>query len=201
VRALRYPRGYPTLPPQEKGVDVKLAVDFVAMAIRGEYDVGILMSEDTDLKPAIEAVIELPDAHCEAATWDPPGAPRRGLRLPGRWCHYLSELDYRHTAVRPTSSMRDDADGSPYARRRGVIVRRSSFLALELAGRHQTWGRQAVPASELALRAAGGRAHLPTDWGAVTRQLGGRENRAGSGAAPSQVRPRQPQHLVPGAGR
>jgi uncharacterized LabA/DUF88 family protein len=26
------------------------------MAVRGDYDVGILMSTDTDLKPALEAV-------------------------------------------------------------------------------------------------------------------------------------------------
>lgn len=95
MRTLRYPHGYPAVPAQEKGVDVQLAVDFVAMAVRGEYDVGVLMSEDTDLKPALEAVMALPRTHCEVATWDPPGATRRGLKIPGLWCHYIGEADYR----------------------------------------------------------------------------------------------------------
>ncbi len=58
--------------PREKGIDVSLAVDFVMMAQRGEYDVGIIFSEDTDLVPALEAVAELkgPGA-CESATWYP----------------------------------------------------------------------------------------------------------------------------------
>ena len=36
-----------------------LALDFVAMAMRGEYEVGILMSTDTDLKPALELVAQM----------------------------------------------------------------------------------------------------------------------------------------------
>jgi len=70
------------------------------MAIRGEFDVGILMSEDTDLKPTLESVMEMPSAHCEAAAWDPPAATRRGLRLPGLWCHFVSADDYLRVADR-----------------------------------------------------------------------------------------------------
>lgn len=33
-----------------------LAIDFVRLAIEDAYDVGILVSSDTDLKPALEAV-------------------------------------------------------------------------------------------------------------------------------------------------
>jgi len=63
LRTLAYPRGWPDKcepgeKPREKGIDVALAIDFVAMAVRGEYDVGILMSTDTDLKPAL-AVADL----------------------------------------------------------------------------------------------------------------------------------------------
>ena len=56
MRTLRYPRGWPTShqpgeKPQEKGIDVALAIDFVSMAVAGEFEVGVLMSTDTDLKP------------------------------------------------------------------------------------------------------------------------------------------------------
>ena len=39
----------------EKGVDVRLAVDILAMAQGKKYDVGIVISSDTDLIPAIQA--------------------------------------------------------------------------------------------------------------------------------------------------
>lgn len=103
-RPLRYPRDYPLSKPEEKGVDVQLAVDFVSMAIRGEYEVGVLMSEDTDLKPPLEAVVALPitsqKVHCEVAAWAPPASPARRLRIPGvnLWCHLLSEADFRPVA-------------------------------------------------------------------------------------------------------
>jgi hypothetical protein len=54
TRTLRYPIAWPAEKPEEKGIDVALAMDFHAMAVRGDYDVGILMSTDTDLKPALE---------------------------------------------------------------------------------------------------------------------------------------------------
>ena len=56
TRSLRYPRGWPAIPAQEKGVDVALAVDFVKLDIEGEYDVGVMMSTDNDLLPALEVV-------------------------------------------------------------------------------------------------------------------------------------------------
>lgn len=58
-RTLRYPSDWPSRKAQEKGIDVALAVDFVMMAVAEEYDVGVLMSTDTDLKPALEAVVAL----------------------------------------------------------------------------------------------------------------------------------------------
>lgn len=36
------PAGRPEAPVQEKGVDVALAVDFVKLAIEGEYDAGVI---------------------------------------------------------------------------------------------------------------------------------------------------------------
>ena len=58
-RTLRYPTRWPDERAEEKGIDVAIAVDLVMMAVAKEYDVGILMSTDTDLKPALEAVASL----------------------------------------------------------------------------------------------------------------------------------------------
>lgn len=55
-RTLHYPPDYPVAKPQEKGVDVQLAVDFVSGAFAHRFDVGIIFSTDTDLYPALEAV-------------------------------------------------------------------------------------------------------------------------------------------------
>lgn len=90
--------------PREKGIDVSLAVDYVMMAYRDEYDVGILFSEDTDLVPALEAVAELKSpAACETATWYPlegrhPPAP---LLLPHERLgkvHLLKQDDFDHVS-------------------------------------------------------------------------------------------------------
>jgi hypothetical protein len=57
LRTLRYPSEWPKKSPHEKGVDVQLAVDFVRGAVSRLFDVGIIMSADTDLKPAWEVVL------------------------------------------------------------------------------------------------------------------------------------------------
>ncbi len=101
VRTLRYPQNWPAERAQEKGIDVALAIDFVMMAVRREYDVGVLMSTDTDLKPALEAVAALKKTdgypQAELAAWSVPGAHSRRLAVPGvnLWCHWLTEADYR----------------------------------------------------------------------------------------------------------
>ena len=43
TRPFRYPRVYPVSRPQEKGIDVQIALDFVMMAVRGDYDIGVLI--------------------------------------------------------------------------------------------------------------------------------------------------------------
>jgi uncharacterized LabA/DUF88 family protein len=98
-RPLRYPKAWPAEKAQEKGIDVALAVDFVVLAVTGAYDVGVLMSTDTDLKPALEAVTALGGnrrPHCEVAAWASSQAVPR-LRIAGArlWCHYLGVDDYR----------------------------------------------------------------------------------------------------------
>lgn len=71
-------RSQPGEKPREKGIDVALAIDFVTMAVRGEYDVGILFSTDTDLKPALEAVAQLgTGVRAEVAAWSGDGHNRR----------------------------------------------------------------------------------------------------------------------------
>jgi uncharacterized LabA/DUF88 family protein len=57
TRPLRYPQNYPTERPTEKGIDVQLAIDFVVAALDKRFDVGVIFSADTDLKPAIETVV------------------------------------------------------------------------------------------------------------------------------------------------
>jgi hypothetical protein len=58
-RPLRYPRDWPQSKPEEKGIDVKLAIDAVMMGVAREYDVAVIGSCDTDLAPAVEALLEL----------------------------------------------------------------------------------------------------------------------------------------------
>jgi uncharacterized LabA/DUF88 family protein len=111
-RALQYPRGWPDLclpgeRPREKGIDVALAIDFVRLAIEDAYEVGILVSGDTDLKPALEVVWDLRGGagpRPETAAWSAPGVHNRRLALTGRslWCHWLDQTVY--------SSLRDDLD-------------------------------------------------------------------------------------------
>jgi len=99
ARALRYPHDWPQTRAQEKGIDVALAVDFVQMAVLREFDVGVIVSTDTDMKPAIEAVLRLPVAarpKCEVAAWENPGGYARRISVSAAkiWCHWLSESDY-----------------------------------------------------------------------------------------------------------
>jgi uncharacterized LabA/DUF88 family protein len=99
ARPLRYPHDWPAKPPEEKGVDVQIAIDIVTMAIRGELDVAILVSTDTDLRPALEAFFLLPleePRTIEAAAWKSPTF-KKALRLPDQhvWCHFLEEDEYR----------------------------------------------------------------------------------------------------------
>lgn len=100
-RTLRYPPDWPNGKAEEKGIDVALAIDFVALAIDGEYDVGIIASTDSDLKPALEYVHNKFSAspRAEVTNWRSPQSPRR-LSIPGAriWCHWLDRNDYNQVA-------------------------------------------------------------------------------------------------------
>ena len=60
--------------PREKGIDVQLAIDLVRTSLfRGEHDVAILVSADTDLVPALELIVkERGREAIEVATWHGP---------------------------------------------------------------------------------------------------------------------------------
>jgi uncharacterized LabA/DUF88 family protein len=106
TRTLAYPHPWPSPSgekPREKGIDVALAVDFATMAQRGEFDVGILMSTDTDLKPALEVVARLTPAggpRAEVAAWSGADMHNRRLSIKDRalWCHWLDKAAYNSVA-------------------------------------------------------------------------------------------------------
>lgn len=91
-RQLNY-RGWPSLPPQEKGIDVALAVELIGLAYQKKHDALVVFSSDTDLLPALEAVADLKLGHVEVACWSG-FKPLRfaGTNLP--WCHFLAEDDW-----------------------------------------------------------------------------------------------------------
>ena len=93
-RTLRYPFDWPVSKPQEKGIDVALAIDLVTGAIDGTYDVGIVCSTDSDLRPAIEYVYRKFGGHPRAEVMAWKDAYR--LSVPGYniWCHFLDRADF-----------------------------------------------------------------------------------------------------------
>ena len=96
-RQLRYPPDWPTQRSEEKGIDVALSIDFITMAIDGDYDIGVIMSTDTDMLPALEFTIErYPGRRRVAvAAWHGGNSASR-LRVQGYnlWCHRLYRADY-----------------------------------------------------------------------------------------------------------
>ena len=94
-RGLRYPPQWPDDKAEEKGIDVALAIDFVTMGISEAYDVGVIMSTDNDLLPAIEFVRARDEVRQVAvAAWGDLGRRRYSLAQPGLWCHWLDRADY-----------------------------------------------------------------------------------------------------------
>jgi len=108
TRPLSYPFGWPRRSkpgekPREKGIDVNIAIDFVTMAIRKEYEIGILFSVDTDLKPALEFVTSNDvSARAEVAAWrrQADHQIRLALSMNRPFCHWLTEDDYRKSLLK-----------------------------------------------------------------------------------------------------
>ena len=74
-----------------------MAIDFVTMAVDEDYDLGVIVSTDTDLLPALEFVRKrfASERNVAVAAWSSPHSNRR-LYIPGTniWCHWLSRDDY-----------------------------------------------------------------------------------------------------------
>jgi len=112
-RPLRYPPDFPASRPQEKGIDVQLAIDLVTHSISRYFDVAIVVSTDTDLRPALEWIARRtnPGPRLELATWRSRTSNRRiDVASPRRtWCHWLDHDDYLE--------VRDDTDYTRAGRR------------------------------------------------------------------------------------
>jgi hypothetical protein len=63
----------------------------VVLAIRNEYDIGIIMSSDTDLRPAVEFVAGIAGKRIETAKWE--GMSPLVTPSKDTWCHVLSRKD------------------------------------------------------------------------------------------------------------
>lgn len=100
-RPLRYRRVANRVVAEEKGIDVLVAIHLVMGALRDEYDVAVLFSADSDLVPAVEAVVDS-GKRCELVAWEVAGRRRHRLVVPGRrvWCHWLDRGDYLAVADR-----------------------------------------------------------------------------------------------------
>lgn len=112
-RPLRYPPGWPNAGgrrPEEKGIDVAMAVDLSRLAQRGEYDVGIVCTGDTDLIPAVEDVLDTNDGvRVEVAAWRG-DRYRQRLSLPGQHLVSLAAArrlreDPRRRRLHPTARL------------------------------------------------------------------------------------------------
>jgi hypothetical protein len=59
LRPLRYDPNDPTAQPEEKGIDVQLALGVIECVLLNRCDVAILFSNDSDLNPVVESVCRL----------------------------------------------------------------------------------------------------------------------------------------------
>ncbi len=78
MRPLRYDPYDPTARPIEKGIDVQIAIGALEAVLTEACDVAVVFSHDTDLLPAIEAIVRLrgPSA-VETASWSSDRFPYR----------------------------------------------------------------------------------------------------------------------------
>jgi NYN domain len=91
LRPLRYSED-PDEPPREKGVDVELALAAVDWAITDRCDVAIIVSNDTDIMPALEMITRLKGtSNVETASWVSDGYKTRLRPKPPVFHHELPE--------------------------------------------------------------------------------------------------------------
>lgn len=90
MRPLRYDPHDPSAQPQEKGVDVQLAVSAVEHTITQLCDVAIIFSHDTDLAPAVETIARIcRPTHVETASWSSKLFSSRLRPVKGVYHHFL----------------------------------------------------------------------------------------------------------------
>lgn len=91
---IRRPGGPTKWQPQEKGIDVMLALDLAIGARNDAYEVAVVFSSDSDLLPALEDASAR--KHIETAVWGSPDDCIGPLRAKGQstWTHYLSRREY-----------------------------------------------------------------------------------------------------------
>ena len=89
--SIRLPDGteHTALVGREKGIDVRLALDLLTLAIDGAYDVGLVFSQDQDLSEAVEDV-------------------KRIARTSGRWVRLASAFPYSPTLINKRGIDRTD---------------------------------------------------------------------------------------------
>lgn len=103
----------------EKEIDVWLAIDLVAMALDGAYDVAVLFSADRDFRPALRLIRArfASEPRVDVAAWGGQ-SDRRFLTVEGEapLIHFINEHGYRQVAD-PTGYL-PPAERLPRARRR-----------------------------------------------------------------------------------
>ena len=83
------------LPPQEKGIDVLTALNFVAMAQSGEFELVVLMTHDTDLQPALRMANLNSGVRIETAGWT--GLNKLRLKEQKLFHTYLTVGDFKNS--------------------------------------------------------------------------------------------------------
>lgn len=83
------------LPPQEKGIDVLTALNFVEMVQSGEFDLVILMTHDSDLRPALKMGYLNKGARIETAGWT--GLNKLRLKEQKLFHTYLTAGDFENS--------------------------------------------------------------------------------------------------------
>ncbi len=83
------------LPPQEKGIDVLTALNFVAMAQSGEFELVVLMTHDTDLQPALRMANLNSEVRIETAGWT--GLNKLRLKEQKLFHTYLTVGDFKNS--------------------------------------------------------------------------------------------------------
>jgi uncharacterized LabA/DUF88 family protein len=91
LRPLRYDPGDPDAKPEEKGIDVSLAVGAVEQVLTNRCDVAIIFTNDTDIAPAVELIARLvAPSHVETASWTSHHYETRLRPITGVYHHKLS---------------------------------------------------------------------------------------------------------------